>query len=619
MTRDPVPGLVAGLLVLCVYGGLALSVDFPRAAFGFQSDEATYYMMGQSLAYDRDLAYRREDLSRVWREFPTGPSGVFLKRGRDLRFHLDGRLPFLHVESLPDPDEYQLSYGKSYAYPLFAAPFVALFGTNGFLLFHAILLALIVSAGSLFLSARMPAMPAVLLATGFVMASVAPAYYVWITPEVFNLAFVFLSYFCWLYKEVAPKAELPKGLRWLMHPASDVVAVLLMATATFSKPSNLLLMGPLLLWLLIQRRWRRAFALGAVFGVCLAMFVAVNVAVSGDWNFQGGERRTFYGVYPFQNRTVQFDSVGQNRATDRLLTEVIFDRRVFGTVFAHNLGYFFAGRYSGLIPYFFPCVFALVAFLVARTRRAGWQWLVLATALVEILLLIVWIPYNYFGGGGVLGNRYFMNTYGIFLFLIPPISSVGLALVPWLVGGLFTAQIVLNPFYASFHPAEHAKQGPLRWLPVELTLVNDLPINTTVSRARVWFGTKRRFQIYFLDDNAYAREQIGEEHGFWVRGGSTAEILVKTVEPATSFDVALAAGDGASRVTISIAGAERTVDLAPGRQTRVSLPVDEGFPYQGTRVWHARVTSRGGFVPMFSGTSEDNRYLGVLVTPELLP
>ena len=66
---------------LCVYGGLALAVDFPRAAFGIQSDEATYYMMGYSLALDGDLTYRSEDLGRVWREFPSGPTGVFLKKG----------------------------------------------------------------------------------------------------------------------------------------------------------------------------------------------------------------------------------------------------------------------------------------------------------------------------------------------------------------------------------------------------------------------------------------------------------------------------------------------------------------------------------------------------------
>ena len=65
---DARPGLIAAALVFFVYGGMALSVDFPRAAFGFQSDEATYYMMGHSLASDGDLASRHEDLVRTWKE-----------------------------------------------------------------------------------------------------------------------------------------------------------------------------------------------------------------------------------------------------------------------------------------------------------------------------------------------------------------------------------------------------------------------------------------------------------------------------------------------------------------------------------------------------------------------
>ena len=82
--RNFMPGAALALALLVLYGGLALSVDFPRAAIGIQSDEATYYMMGYSLALDGDLTYRREDLMRVWREFPSGPTGVFLKKGRDI-------------------------------------------------------------------------------------------------------------------------------------------------------------------------------------------------------------------------------------------------------------------------------------------------------------------------------------------------------------------------------------------------------------------------------------------------------------------------------------------------------------------------------------------------------
>ena len=46
------PGLIAAAIFLSVYGTLALAVDFPRAAVGFKSDEATYYMMAYSLIDD---------------------------------------------------------------------------------------------------------------------------------------------------------------------------------------------------------------------------------------------------------------------------------------------------------------------------------------------------------------------------------------------------------------------------------------------------------------------------------------------------------------------------------------------------------------------------------------
>ena len=84
-------------------------------------------------------------------------------------------------------------------------------------------------------------------------------------------------------------------------------------------------------------------------------------------------------------------------------------------------------------------------------------------------------PYTWHGGG--VGNRYFFSGYGVMLFLLPPIQSATAVVRSWAVGGLFVAPMVLNPFVASFHPDDNAKSGPLRLLPVELTLVNDLPVN----------------------------------------------------------------------------------------------------------------------------------------------
>ncbi len=620
-SSDPVshidyrPGVLGALLVLCVYGGWAVSIEFSQAAYGFHSDEATYYMMGHSLARDADLTYRVEDLVRVWAEFPSGPSGLFLKKGRDVQGVASAAAPpFVGLRSGPDPDTERLFYGKSFAYPLAAAPFIAVLGTSGFLVLHAILMAAVLLAAYLFLNARSSPLVALLLASGFVMASVVPAYFVWITPEVFNFAFVTLGIFCWVYKEVAVAESVPRPGRWLFSPSSDVVAAVLLGVATFSKPTNVLLIGPLLVWHAWHRRWRRAVVCGLVFGAVVAGFFAVNIAITGEWNYQGGERRTFYAAYPFQTPDAGFD-VGMDRATNRLLTEVIFDPQVFWTVLRHNLGYFVVGRYSGLLPYFFPAVFATGAFLLAYRWSAGWQGLILAAAVAEILLLIVWIPYNYFGGGGVVGNRYFMSTYGLFLFVLPPIEALGVAVVPWVVGSLFTAQITLNPFFSSFYPAEHAKRGLLRMLPVERSLVNDLPINTNISRVRVLFGERQRFQLYFLDDNAYPRE----ENSFWVKGESTAEFLVKTADPASRFVVTLSAGARPNRVKVEAGGESRYLDIEAGSINQVTLPLDAGFPYQGTRVWVASIESESGFVPMFTEGGTDNRFLGVRVTPELMP
>ena len=616
-------GLLVAAFVLLLFGAVALSTDFPRAALGFKSDEATYYMLGHSLAEDFDMAYRREDLERVWHEFPSGPLGLFLKKGRsDPHLTLTDAFPFVRLESSPDPDTTRLYYGKSYIYPLAAAPFVAIWGTNGFLVLHALLLALAVGAAFLFLNARASPAVSALVATAYVLASVATGYFVWITPELFNFAVVTLGLFCWAYKLVAP-AVLPRGLRWLRSGRSDAVAAVLLACATFSKPPNVLFIVPVLAWSVSRRRWANAASVAVLFGALVAGLFAINTAVSGDWNYQGGERNTYYRDFPFLDRDSGFD-VGMTRATDRVLTEVIFDWSpnpgsafgyVFPTVLAHNLVWFWFGRHSGVVPYFFPAAFALACFLWPRARREWWQWMVLAVAITEILILVIWIPYNYFGGAGVLGNRYFMNYYGAFLFLMPPLGSVLAGFIPWIVGGLFTAQIALNPFYYSWRPEQHMKHGPLRVLPIELTLVNDLPVNTTVERVRVLFGTNPRFQIYFLDDNAYTPES----GFFWVRGRSRADLLFKTPEPVWTLKLGLGAGSVEVDVAITAAGKRITKHLAPGERSTVEIPLDPGFPYKGTRVWPVTIAASSGFVPMFTSDSLDHRYLGVQVTPELVP
>src|SRR5215216_148492 len=140
MTRKP--GIIASALVGMLLIAFAVSVDFPKAnGDRFKGDESTYYMLAHSLARDFDFQYERKDLIRVWEEFP-GPQGVFLKTGKDIEIRGAGTFPFFRWLKREDPQrDTRLYFSKSYIYPLIASPFVLAFGTNGFLVLHAILIA----------------------------------------------------------------------------------------------------------------------------------------------------------------------------------------------------------------------------------------------------------------------------------------------------------------------------------------------------------------------------------------------------------------------------------------------------------------------------------------------
>ena len=93
----------------------------------------------------------------------------------------------------PDPDAGRLYFGKSFMYPLVAAPFVWALGTNGFLVLHALLLALAVLRRTCTCTREWPQRRLCLIATAFVMATVVPVYFVWITPELFNFSMILFA------------------------------------------------------------------------------------------------------------------------------------------------------------------------------------------------------------------------------------------------------------------------------------------------------------------------------------------------------------------------------------------------------------------------------------------
>ena len=297
-----------------------------------------------------------------------------------------------------------------------------------------------------------------------------------------------------------------------------------MGVGTFAKPTNVLLIAPLLVSALMRSQWHRTVKIGATFGFVVVALFALNTAVTGEWNYQGGERKTFYsgggvdfkGGFPFQDDAKTFDSVGLARVGGGSF-EVLFTRDTLLEVFRRNVAYFVVGRHTGFAIYLFPGLMAILMFLAATRDRAMWQWLTLGAGVGTAVALLLYMPFTWSGGGGPVGNRYFLGTYGVFLFLVPPLQTAVGGLLTLAISGLFVMRIVANPFYASTHPSEHSKSGIFRRLPIELTMVNDLPINLQPDRTRQPLGGTPPIFAYFIDDNIYNRE--GD--AFWVKGEST--------------------------------------------------------------------------------------------------
>jgi hypothetical protein len=604
MTNDHRGPLAVIGTVGLLLSGFALTVDYPRAAGTFWSDGATYYAMAHSLAFDSDITYEREDLVRVFREFRSGPSGIFLKRGREIALTLSPRIPFLVSEGPATSDLY---YAKAFLYSLSAAPLVRLFGTNGLLLLHALLLTAALAAGYFFLAASTSPRAALVTTLTFFFASVVPAYFVWLTPEIFNLCLVFLGAFFWLYKE---HAKNPPGL--LRGATSDAIAAAIWGAVTYSKVNNVFLILPLLVLLASRRQWKRALLAGSAFSLVLGSLFLVQLGVTGEMNYQGGDRKTFGGRYPYQQPEWTFENTGLAKVTSEIYTHQPWD------IVLHDLYFYVVGRFSGVAIYCFPAALAVLLFLFSP-RKHLYQWLVLGVAVVGCLLLIVWMPVNYFGGSGTLGNRYFLTLFPLFFFLLAEMRRFAVpAVACWAVAAVFLTQILTSPFEAGRRPGVHAQTRAYKWLPPELSLINDLPTNSDPDKFRRRFDDG--FLGYFLDDNTFGRERRSPGGlGFHVKGGAEAEMVVRTrVELKGLVLRVINVATETNRVRVCVPGGCEAREIAPGEKEIFELPAGPPFPYedfgQRSYCYLVAIRSEEGSIPMLAARGEtDWRNLGAFV------
>lgn len=602
-------GLAAILLIVAL--AAAISVDVVRAGFGIKSDEATYVAMAMSLAYDRDLRYERRDLERFWGIYHTGPEGIFLKRGKQLRMRWRRSPPYLQVSRVPDQRTDRLYYGKAFIYPLAAAPFVRLSGLNGFLVLHVLLLFGVGVAGYRFLSAGSRAAPALLFTLAFLGASALPAYMVFLTPEVFNFSLVFFACFLWLYKEVAPA----DGARFLRGSGTDLGAAILLGVATYSKPYPLLIL-PLVALHWWRRRLGRGLVVGVVFAATTAGMFGANFLITGDFNYQGGDRKTFYSGresvsgFPLESPAVTWDNRGLPMATDDSDAANVLERSELVNRLALNMKYFLIGRHFGFVPYYFPGAVAAVLWVFSKERFRIWRVLTFAAVVGSEVVVLMFLPYTWSGGGGPPGNRYFLSLYPAMFFLTPPLTSLASPILAWIGGALFTAKMLVNPFIAAKYPFETTERGAARRLPVELTMGNDLPVvlDTSRPRAHLPYGYNPTILLYFLDAHAYTPDP----EGIWISGGGRADILVRSENPLDHL-VVTAMSPIRTLFTISVGGAPLTVQIEPRKTAVFNLPTTgvRGLKSYAYLLW---ARSSEGFVPrLLDPRSQDPRNLGVLI------
>jgi hypothetical protein len=513
-----------------------------------------------------------------------------------------------------DPRTDRLYFGKALIYPIVAAPFVRAFGINGLLLLNVVLLAIAAVCAYLFLAARSPATGAALFTTAFFGATALPIYVVFWMPEILNATLVTVAYFLWRYREVAPSRRLSGA--W-----PQLAAAALLGLATYSKPfPNGMMVAPLVLTAWWQREWTRGTVLGAVAVAVAALSFGFNAAVTGEFNYQGGDRQTFYGSFPFDGSGDVWNRQAAQVVTEGNVQIETLTNSDWPARLTRNAGYFIAGRHFGFAPYFFPGVVAIAAWLFSPARRDLWRRVTFFTFVLSILaMLLVW-PFTWSGGGGPTGNRYLLGIYPVLLFLMPPGNIAWAGVLAWVGGALFTAKILLNPFVAAKYPFLTTERGAARRLPVELSMLTDLPVMLAgPTRARIPYGHDPTMLLYFLDQNAFPPEPAG----MWVAGGRRADLIVHTNDRLDHIGVE-AESPIATVLTVSIGADPVVVTLAPGKPAFFNVPA-RGVLYERyvrSYAYLLSASSSQGFVPALRdphAAARDYRNLGAMMRFSAVP
>jgi hypothetical protein len=569
--------LALGTLVLALVA-LALSIDLPALTGRvFFNDGATYYTMAWSLAEDFDLRFEPADLARVRKEYPDGPDGIFLKRpGETFLLEARGGLPRIRHVAAGERDR-PIFFGKPFLYPLAVAPLVKVFGTRGILLGNALCLGLALALAYRILRKQAGPGKAFFSALVLILGTVAPLYVLWPTPEIFYLALASAGLAAW--SDGRPR-----------------LSAILLGLLTYAKPPSIFLAAPLCLEPLFRKDLREGIRRGVLLVATMASLFVANRLMTGEWNYQSGERKTFYTHFPGESPKVTFgnsgfwmtaEHIGPTTEGTSVRGQVVRAKSEVRAAFLLNLGYFLVGRFAGVVPYYFPLALGALLFVLVGPRSAEGG-LALFCLVLTSLFWIWYIPDNWYGGGGTVGNRYLTSLLPIGVFLIPRGREALFIVLSAIGGGLFVGPLFRDPLTHALRPGIHATKPPFTLLPAELTMLNDLSIFTELWRKKVPYGDTlgrhgepadpASYWLYFVDDGTTGKARAYGVEGFWLRPGAEAEVILRALEPVGLVRVRVYPGPGGDRVQVRL-GKRAPTTLYVGEGEIRAVTLDPGAPY----------------------------------------
>jgi hypothetical protein len=154
-------------------------------------------------------------------------------------------------------------------------------------------------------------------------------------------------------------------------------------------------------------------------------------------------------------------------------------------------------------------------------------------------------------------------------------------------------------------------------------MLNDLSLFTETWRKKRPFGyvgnpergaDPDAYHLYFLDDGTFGKEEWAGRAGFWLRGGASAEVVLRAFDlaPVERVVLRVAGGPLGDTVTARLGWRSGRVTVGPGQLAELELPAGRGLRYYDTYLHVLRLSSRRG------GKLADRREVGAFVDARLV-